>query len=1574
MQAHKQFRMVSILALLLGALLLVAMLPNYTAQVSAGKAAKPLRTDWCGLLTNDTTWDAASGPHVVTCDVTVGPTATLTIEPEAVVKFIGATRLIVDGQLVAAGSDTQSIIFTSYKDDAAGGDTNGDGSASSPQKGDWGKLVINSGSNASLDYVTVRYGGSGTPSANIWVNTPNFALSNSIIEQGWQYGIIFENVLPQSFITNTLRNNYRPALANLLELEGVSAFLRGNSASGNNGATNGENGFFLKGTFSGTLTLGGDPGLPFMLDRDDFGIASGAQLTLTPGTIFKPTEGWADFFVYGTLKAVGTSDQPIYFTSLRDDTAGGDTNGDGNATVPGAGNWGSLRFGASSAHNHLDHVIARYGGGDSSGTGANLWVNTRSFTMTASDSQGAGSYGVYFENVLPSTFISNTLENNSYAAYANLVDCGDSIVLRGNSASGNTLSNGLYVKGSITGTVTWSGDPGFAFQWDRNDIVINAGSQLTLAPGTVFKAHDAWADIMVYGTLKAIGTPEEPIYFTSLLDDSAGGDTNGDGNVSQPNRGQWCSLRFMAASSASVLQNVVTSYGGGDASCTGANVWAGTSDLSVLSSTLTYGSRYDILVDGVEPIIQGNKIGESGNGVHVTGDSRLRLENNLIYNNDRGVWAANVSTPTLRNNVLIGNRYEGVQVGDSAVVDAVGNYWGASSGPYHASTNPHGEGNAVGNRVSYRPWLEYPPAGIVTLDDVIIHVQGAERISPGDTEYFGVRYLNLTANTVENAVLVFALPKAADYLASSGDGVYWPEKHVVFWNLGHWQPNTFGQMSIKVRYMWGLPLGFQDAGIALLGGTNLYTDTLDVTPYLAYSGLSAQSQTSLAEAQIETQRQARADFDALYTQALGAGYAFGAATRFQMSTGEIITQTVMLHLEQQTVRYLSLSADRALASTFDHNVFTIQDSGGGMRWDMQTDERTYWGTWGSGSGQLAAQACTGAACCVKNCMSGVIFDATIGRASKLASAAIKTRNCYQAYQKGSVLDLDFADCASGFIKNVPLLGEVIGTAKCARDCNAQPTSHDCTQDRISCKQDWRNVFSWMGVPSMRITRCKDGCYLPGDEFVPCAYGDKCVPGKGCVDCNSQGVDCVENEYYLARDPNLKFGPEGDLLPGQLITYTITYENEGAGTAYDVFVVDDLSPHFDESTLTIYGGGDYYTETRTLSWDIGELAPKGQPGSEGSISFTVRLKDDLPGGTLITNQAVVYFPSVPEETPTNMVVNTIQPLVALPQDLETEAQQTLDISLQGLEPSHLPLSYAIEDEPLYGQLEGSPPLLAYTPMTDFIGVDSFTFHVSNGITQSQPAEIHINVLPWSGDATPPEVVWVEPSSGEMITPVVSTPVMSDSFGAAYAPFITVQFSEVISEATLTHDTFQLLPAGGGQALSATIGYNGVFNQAVLIPRQALVENTTYTVTLKSGISDLNGNTLGADYAWRFIAAGAGYEPERGLEIGAPSSVIYQIPITNTGQAVDSFSITLSGNNWPASAPDTLGPIGAGETGVLQLTVGLPVTTALALADTVTITVSSAGDPAQRATLSLTTHLNPSGVGVGYKVYLPVVLKS
>jgi YVTN family beta-propeller protein len=72
---------------------------------------RPLRV--YGTIATDTVWTEAGSPYVVTDTLTVSEGVTLTIQPGVVVKFDAGKSLIVHGKLLAVGTPTQPILFTS---------------------------------------------------------------------------------------------------------------------------------------------------------------------------------------------------------------------------------------------------------------------------------------------------------------------------------------------------------------------------------------------------------------------------------------------------------------------------------------------------------------------------------------------------------------------------------------------------------------------------------------------------------------------------------------------------------------------------------------------------------------------------------------------------------------------------------------------------------------------------------------------------------------------------------------------------------------------------------------------------------------------------------------------------------------------------------------------------------------------------------------------------------------------------------------------------------------------------------------------------------------------------------------------------------------------------------------------------------------------------------------------------------------------------------------------------------------------------------------------------------------------
>lgn len=117
---------------------------------------------------------------------------------------------------------------------------------------------------------------------------------------------------------------------------------------------------------------------------------------------------------------------------------------------------------------------------------------------------------------------------------------------------------------------------------------------------------------------------------------------------------------------------------------------------------------------------------------------------------------------------------------------------------------------------------------------------------------------------------------------------------------------------------------------------------------------------------------------------------------------------------------------------------------------------------------------------------------------------------------------------------------------------------------------------------------------------------------------------------------------------------------------------------------------------------------------GPDSFTFKVND----GTVDSMPATVSI----------MVTPVDDPPVAHDDSVTVEEDTELAIVLTGSDPDGDPLTYTVLRKPAHGTLSGTAPNLIYTPDPDFCWLDSFTFKVNDGTTDSAPATIRISVTP------------------------------------------------------------------------------------------------------------------------------------------------------------------------------------------------------------------------------------------------------
>ncbi len=140
---------------LLGVVAVCASVLGWSPAYAAGTV--PVTGD----MATDTVWTADDGVYVVSSVVTIDPGATLYIEPGTIVKFSQGASLNVLGALNAAGNPVNPVYFTSFADDAVGGDTNADGSNSLPSASDTWDINFLHASYSTISGAVLRYSSGG---------------------------------------------------------------------------------------------------------------------------------------------------------------------------------------------------------------------------------------------------------------------------------------------------------------------------------------------------------------------------------------------------------------------------------------------------------------------------------------------------------------------------------------------------------------------------------------------------------------------------------------------------------------------------------------------------------------------------------------------------------------------------------------------------------------------------------------------------------------------------------------------------------------------------------------------------------------------------------------------------------------------------------------------------------------------------------------------------------------------------------------------------------------------------------------------------------------------------------------------------------------------------------------------------------------------------------------------------------------------------------------------------------------------------------------------------------------------
>jgi pimeloyl-ACP methyl ester carboxylesterase len=238
----------------------------------------------------------------------------------------------------------------------------------------------------------------------------------------------------------------------------------------------------------------------------------------------------------------------------------------------------------------------------------------------------------------------------------------------------------IHCSKTISQSATWTASNSPYIISGDYHLRILQGVVLTIEPGVIVKFSENGGLAVDGGEIIAKGTEENPIIFTS---------NNGS---SYPQSGGWSSIEVYNHGKIT-LDYTKVEYGGFiqyyeflDNKIFKPNTalaWMQIPDDFTAAITIS-GAQADINNSIIASSTVGLKVMDIGDPDYSDyATSTVSIHNSKIYNNDR----------------------YGILNDGSSQVDAINNWWGDNSGPYHPALNPQGKGDKVGDKILFDPWI-----------------------------------------------------------------------------------------------------------------------------------------------------------------------------------------------------------------------------------------------------------------------------------------------------------------------------------------------------------------------------------------------------------------------------------------------------------------------------------------------------------------------------------------------------------------------------------------------------------------------------------------------------------------------------------------------------------------------------------------------------------------------------------------------------------------------------------------------------------------------------------------------------
>jgi hypothetical protein len=301
-------------------------------------------------------------------------------------------------------------------------------------------------------------------------------------------------------------------------------------------------------------------------------------------------------------------------------------------------------------------------------------------------------------------------------------------------------------------------------------------------------------------------------------------------------------------------------------------------------------------------------------------------------------------------------------------------------------------------------------------------------------------------------------------------------------------------------------------------------------------------------------------------------------------------------------------------------------------------------------------------------------------------------------------------------------------------------------------------------------------------------------------------------------------PGTTVFAGKPITFTLAFGYADTITATSV-LISDVVPV--EVTQVAFDSSRPVTPTGTVSftWLLGDLPPDTQ----GVITITGVVSPGLSPGHVFTNTAIITATMADGYLANNddsVRVSVQAAPVAVGDSYTTTEDVPLVVAAPGVlgndyDPNGDPLVAVLESSSVSGTLVLNPDgSFAYTPTLDFGGVDTFTYHATDTISESNVAMVTLTVLPVND---PPVAVDDAYTTTEGVPLIVAAPGVLANDGDVDGDVLVAVLESPPLSGTL------ILNPDGSFAYTPTLGFGGV-DIFTYRANDTIYESNVATVTL------------------------------------------------------------------------------------------------------------------------------------------------